>query len=164
MKRFSDIVRFIRYDMWRMTAMEMDSPAKRIGYGIIRTIVLVARGFGSKNLNDQAKAFTYSLIFAIVPILAMVMAVAKGFGVVSFIEEDDQKVLWLGTSAGIIRMGPSRDARNVQIYGFSQAANFYRLQRSSCTHGYGFVLFGGNGGIFKLKFTRFTCRTHAREG
>ena len=65
----------------------MDSPAKRIGYGIIRTIVLVARGFGSKNLNDQAKAFTYSLIFAIVPILAMVMAVAKGFGVVSVIED-----------------------------------------------------------------------------
>ncbi len=65
----------------------MDSPAKRIGYGIIRTIVLVARGFGSKNLNDQAKALTYSLIFAIVPILAMVMAVAKGFGVVSVIED-----------------------------------------------------------------------------
>ena len=65
----------------------MDSPAKRIGYGVIRTIVLVARGFGSKNLNDQAKALTYSLIFAIVPILAMVMAVAKGFGVVNVIED-----------------------------------------------------------------------------
>ena len=65
----------------------MDSPAKRIGYGVIRTIVLVARGFGSKNLNDQAKAFTYSLIFAIVPILAMVVAIAKGFGVVDIIEK-----------------------------------------------------------------------------
>ncbi len=87
MKRFSDIVRFIRDDMWRMTTTELDSPAKRIGYGVIRTIVLVARGFGSKNLNDTAKSLTYSLIFAIVPILAMVMAVAKGFGVVSFIED-----------------------------------------------------------------------------
>lgn len=65
----------------------MDSPAKRIGYGVIRTIVLVARGFGSKNLNDQAKALTYSLIFAIVPILAMVVAIAKGFGVVDVIEK-----------------------------------------------------------------------------
>lgn len=65
----------------------MDSPAKRIGYGVIRTIVLVARGFGSKNLNDQAKALTYSLIFAIVPILAMVVAIAKGFGVVDIIEK-----------------------------------------------------------------------------
>ena len=65
----------------------MDSPAKRIGYGVIRTIVLVARGFGSKNLNDQAKALTYSLIFAIVPILAMVVAIAKGFGVLDVIEK-----------------------------------------------------------------------------
>ena len=67
--------------------MEIDSPAKRIGYGVIRTIVLVARGFGSKNLNDQAKALTYSLIFAIVPILAMVVAIAKGFGVLDVIEK-----------------------------------------------------------------------------
>lgn len=65
----------------------MDSPAKRIGYGVIRTIVLVVRGFGSKNLNDQAKALTYSLIFAIVPILAMVVAIAKGFGVLDVIEK-----------------------------------------------------------------------------
>ena len=85
--KFSDIIQFIRYDMWRLTANDLDSKAKRIGYGIIRTIVLVARGFTSKNLNNTAKALTYSLIFAIVPILAMVMAVAKGFGVVDIIEQ-----------------------------------------------------------------------------
>ena len=86
MKSFSDIIRFVRYDMWRMTRTELNSPAKRIGYGIIRTIVLVVRGFGSKNLNDKAKSLTYSLIFAIVPILAMIVAVAKGFGVEDMIE------------------------------------------------------------------------------
>lgn len=85
--KFSDIIQFIRYDMWRLTANDLDSKAKRIGYGIIRTIVLVVRGFTSKNLNNTAKALTYSLIFAIVPILAMVMAVAKGFGVVDIIEQ-----------------------------------------------------------------------------
>lgn len=82
---------------------------------------------------------------------------------VSFIEEDEQKVLWLGTSAGIMRLGPSRDADNVQIYGFSLAANFYRLQRSSCTHGPGFVLFGGNGGIFKLKPREMNLQANLRK-
>ena len=82
----SDISRFVRYDMWRRTTTEFDGFFQRLGYAIIRTIVLVARGFGSKNLNDKAKSLTYSLIFAIVPILAMVVAVAKGFGVVDVIE------------------------------------------------------------------------------
>ena len=72
--------------MWRRTTTEMDKWYKRLGYQIIRTIVLVVRGFGSKNLNDTAKALTFSLIFAIVPILAMIVAIAKGFGVVDVIE------------------------------------------------------------------------------
>ena len=86
MKRFSEIVKFVRYDMWRRTATEYDGFFQRLGYGIVRTIVLVARGFTSKNLNEKAKSLTFSLIFAIVPILAMIVAVAKGFGVEDMIE------------------------------------------------------------------------------
>lgn len=87
MKKISQIVHFVRYDMWRVTTTEIDGFFKRLGYGIIRTIVLVARGFTSKNLNDTAKSLTYSLIFAIVPIMAMIVAVAKGFGVADVIEK-----------------------------------------------------------------------------
>ena len=86
MIKISDIIRFFRYDMWRRTATEYNGFFQRLGYQIIRTIALVIRGFGSKNLNDKAKALTYSLIFAVVPILAMVVAVAKGFGVADVIE------------------------------------------------------------------------------
>ena len=85
--KFSDIVKFIRYDMWRVTATEFDNFFQRTAYAIIRTIVLVARGFTSKNLNDTAKSITYSLIFAIVPILAMILAIAKGFGMADVIEQ-----------------------------------------------------------------------------
>ncbi len=84
--KFSKIGDFVRYDMWRRTTTELDTWYKRLGYRIIRTIALVVRGFTSKNLNDTAKALTYSLIFAVVPILAMIVAVAKGFGVVDVIE------------------------------------------------------------------------------
>ena len=87
MTKISKIVNFVRYDMWRRTTTELDSKLQRIAYGTIRTLVLVARGFTSKNLNDKAKSLTYSLIFAIVPILAMIVAVAKGFGVADVIEQ-----------------------------------------------------------------------------
>ena len=73
--------------MWRRTETEFNGFFQRLGYLIIRTLVLVVRGFTSKNLNDKAKSLTYSLIFAIVPILAMVVAVAKGFGVVDVIQK-----------------------------------------------------------------------------
>ena len=73
--------------MWRRTSTELDTWYKRLGYIVMRTIALVVRGFTSKNLNDQAKALTYSLIFAVVPILAMIVAVAKGFGVADVIEQ-----------------------------------------------------------------------------
>ena len=88
---FSDIIHFIRYDMWRRTETEFDGFFQKLGYAIIRTIVLVVRGFNNKNLNDKAKSLTYSLIFAIVPILAMIVAVAKGFGVADVIEQQLNK-------------------------------------------------------------------------
>ena len=87
MNKFSEIIKFIRFDMWRHTTTEFDGFFKRIGFLIIRTIVLVVRGFTSKNLNDIAKSITFSLTFAIVPIMAMIVAVAKGFGVADVIEQ-----------------------------------------------------------------------------
>lgn len=82
----SDIIRFVRYDMWRRTSTEFNGTFQKIGYSAIRTIVLVVRGFSNKNLNDKAKSLTFSLIFAIVPILAMILAVAQGFGMADVIE------------------------------------------------------------------------------
>ena len=84
--KFSDIIQFVRYDMWRRTNTEYSGFFQRLGYSTIRTIALVIRGFSNKNLNDQAKSLTFSLIFAIVPILAMIVAVAQGFGVADVIE------------------------------------------------------------------------------
>ena len=87
MKKISEINRFVRYDMWRHTATEFNGYSQRLGYLLLRTIVLVARGFTSKNLNNTAKSLTFSLTFAIVPIMAMVIAIAKGFGVADMIEK-----------------------------------------------------------------------------
>lgn len=60
---------------------------RRVGVHALKTIVLVVRSFGSKALSIRADHLTYSLLFAIVPILAMVLAIAKGFGFSELIEE-----------------------------------------------------------------------------
>ncbi len=69
---------------------------------------------------------------------------------ISFIEEDDQGSLWMGTSLGIARITPSRDIRDVEIYGKGQIGNSFQIQCSSCVHGFGNVLFGGDGGFYRI--------------
>lgn len=85
MANWQDIQRFIQYDLWRRTSHELKG-TKRIGFGVLKTVILVIRGFSSKQLNMTANALTYNLVFAIIPILAMVLAIAKGFGFAEVIE------------------------------------------------------------------------------
>ena len=77
---------YIDYDLWRKNGAEMGK-MHRFGLRLLRTIVLVIRSFGSKSLSVRADHLTYSLLFAIVPIMAMVLAVSKGFGFSEVIEQ-----------------------------------------------------------------------------
>ena len=90
---WQDIKQFIEYDLWRRTSSELQQSrrTKRVGFSALKTIILVIRGFNSKQLNMTANALTYSLAFAIVPILAMILAVAKGFGFSEMIENQLQQ-------------------------------------------------------------------------
>ena len=93
MSTWQKIVHFIQYDLWRRTSSELKDGkrVKRVGFGVLKTLILVVRGFSSKQLNTAANALTYNLVFAVVPILAMVLAIAKGFGFAEVIEQQLQK-------------------------------------------------------------------------
>lgn len=93
MSTWQKIVHFIQYDLWRRTSSELKDGkrVKRVGFGVLKTLILVVRGFNSKQLNTAANALTYNLVFAVVPILAMVLAIAKGFGFAEVIEQQLQK-------------------------------------------------------------------------
>lgn len=93
MIKWKDIKQFIQYDLWRRTSRELKESrrTKRVGFGVLKTIILVIRGFSSKQLNMTANALTYNLAFAIIPIMAMILAVAKGFGFSEMIEKQLQQ-------------------------------------------------------------------------
>lgn len=61
----------------------------------LQTIEMVIHGFVDKDLNMRANGLTYSLLFAVVPLLALVMAIARGFGMASMIQ-DQLNASWLG--------------------------------------------------------------------
>lgn len=72
-------IRFVTYDIWRITENEV-SGLKELYINIIKTVVLAVRGFQNDNLQTKASALTFSSLLAIVPLLAVLLGIAKGFG------------------------------------------------------------------------------------
>ena len=72
-------IHFVTYDIWRITENEM-SGLKIIYIDIIKTIILAIRGFRNENLQTRASALTYNTLLSIVPLLAVLLGIAKGFG------------------------------------------------------------------------------------
>lgn len=62
------------------------SKLKDIYQVVVRTAFLAVRFFTTKRVLNQASALTYSTLLAIVPILAVVFAIARGFGYNKYIE------------------------------------------------------------------------------
>ena len=59
---------------------------RRVVYEVIKIASLAIRFFTTKRVMNQASALTYSTLLAIVPILAVVFAIARGFGYNKYIE------------------------------------------------------------------------------
>lgn len=82
----SKVIRFITYDIWRITENEV-SGLKRSYIFLVKTIILAVRGFKREDLQTKASALTYSTLLAIVPLLAVVIGVASGFGLRETVRE-----------------------------------------------------------------------------
>ena len=82
----SKIIRFITYDIWRITENEV-SGVKRIYIYLAKSIILAVRGFKREDLHTKASALTYSTLLAIVPLLAVIVGIAGGFGLRETVRE-----------------------------------------------------------------------------
>lgn len=78
-KRIASFWKFLTYDIWRITEDEVTRTTYAI-YNIIKTIYLCISRFAEDRLVNKASALTYSTLLAIVPILAILFAIARGFG------------------------------------------------------------------------------------
>ena len=81
-KQFS---KFILEDIWRALPQEL-SNKKRRGYTVLKVISLAIKRYNADNLQRSASALTYSTFLSIIPLLAVMLAVAKGFGFRNIIE------------------------------------------------------------------------------
>lgn len=79
------IIRFLTYDIWRVN--KKDHSSRKIGlYNIIKAFILTIRNIDSSQLFTRASALTYSTVLSIVPLLAVLFAIARGFGFQNIVE------------------------------------------------------------------------------
>lgn len=85
-KKIQDIIQFIKVDIWRLKPTEV-SPPYSFAVSALKKLLLAVRFFTTKGVFESAAALTYSTILAIVPISAVVFAIARGFGFSKYIED-----------------------------------------------------------------------------
>lgn len=85
-KRIKKLSDFVNYEIWRVSESEV-THAKFSFYNILKTVILAIRRFTSDRIMNKASALTYSTLLSIVPLLAIVFAIARGFGFDNMMEE-----------------------------------------------------------------------------
>ncbi len=83
--KVNEWIRFFQKDIWRITSSDV-SPVKFLLVEIVKKLILAIRFFTTKRVMVKASALTYSTLLAIVPILAVFFAIARGFGYSKYIE------------------------------------------------------------------------------
>ena len=78
--------KFLTEDLWRVSAADIISAKRRRSYNFLKVITLSLRRFQEDNLQNRASALTYSSLLSIVPLLAVLFSIAKGFGFNNIIE------------------------------------------------------------------------------
>lgn len=86
-KRLQQIREFIQYDLWRQSHVDIHAPKKRWLYRFLQTIILVARGFKDQVLVVRANSLSFALLFAFIPMMALIFAIARGFGFEEILKE-----------------------------------------------------------------------------
>jgi membrane protein len=78
-------LKFITEDIWRALPQDLSHKERR-RYAILKVITLAVKRYNADNLQRSASALTYSTFLSLIPLLAVLLAIAKGFGFRNIVE------------------------------------------------------------------------------
>ena len=84
------IIRFLQFltaDIWRVDTSK-EKGLRRIINNIFRILILAGRGFTNNKLVMVASGLTYFTLLAAVPILCILLAIAKGFNLQDVLQNE----------------------------------------------------------------------------
>ena len=85
-KKLSELRQFIEVDLWRIKLKALPR-RKRWFFGFIKIWIIAIKEFIDDKCMEKASALTYFSMLSIVPVVAMLFAIAKGFGIEKLMEE-----------------------------------------------------------------------------
>ncbi|MEP3388579.1 MAG: YihY/virulence factor BrkB family protein [Reichenbachiella sp.] len=80
---------FVKSEIWKTTETE---GWKGFRLKLLKILVITAKEFKKDNIVLQASALTYLTILSIVPVVAMIFGIAKGFGIENLIRKELDKI------------------------------------------------------------------------
>lgn len=122
---FNRIFFFITKDMWHIREHEV-SGIHRLYINALKSIYMAIKGFVAENLTQKASALTYSTVLSIVPLLAVLLGIAKGFGI--------QDIFY----KALLDYFPSHQEQLTRSFGFVD--NYLDQVRSGIFLGFGLLL------------------------
>jgi membrane protein len=78
--KIKELIRFFSYGIWRQNPETLSSK-KNILYDALKTIMLTVRNVQELDIAASARSLTYRTLLSIVPLLAIIFAIARGFGI-----------------------------------------------------------------------------------
>ena len=83
----SKVINFLKTDIWRIR-LKNYSRRKSFLLRQLRIIVLAVRGFAEDKCKFRASALTFYSLLSVVPVIAMMFGIAKGFGLEKRVETE----------------------------------------------------------------------------
>ena len=84
--KISELIDFLTYDIWRLDSQGI-SGKRNIFYNGLKAIIMTIRNSLELQLNARAASLTYRTLLSLVPGLAVIFAVARGFGLLNTIQD-----------------------------------------------------------------------------
>jgi len=85
-QKIDKLIHFIKYDIWKISLADFSRGRAWLLYRL-RILVLALRGFIKDNGALRASALTFYTLLSLVPVMAMVLGIAKGFGIQSVLKK-----------------------------------------------------------------------------
>lgn len=117
--------RFLTHDLWHITPEDVRG-AYRYPLNVLKAVFLSIRFFVSDRMSEKASALTYYTLLAIVPMVALVMAIGRGFNFQDVIQN------------AVHELFPTQDELIDQLFGF--ASSYLEHTQTGLIMGIGIVM------------------------